>query len=386
MKEKYLVCHYHEIGLKGKNRKWFEEKLAGNIKRALSGTSFEFVRRISGRIIIKTKKQEEAANLLRNVFGTAYFALATACAQDIEAIEREAYQILRKKKFKTFSIRTKRAKKDFCKTSQEINEKVGDFIVKRLKKKVSLDKPDITCFIEIVEKYAFLYTETVKGPGGLPLGTGGRAVCLLSGGIDSPVAAFKIMKRGVRIIFLHLHAYPYTSKASLEKVKSIVRVLNKYQPESKLYLIPFSEVQKEILTKTPASLRVVLYRRMMLRIAQQVAGAEKAGALVTGESIGQVASQTLENIGVIEQAINLPVFRPLAGEDKEEIIRLAESLGTFKLSVLPYEDCCARFLPKHPCTGADLRSIKEAEKKLDTDGLVDAAVAEAEAEQIKGLA
>jgi thiamine biosynthesis protein ThiI len=381
MEEDFFICHYHEIALKGENRKWFEEKLVGNIKKVLPRGFFESVRRISGRIIVKAKKGG-AEDFLKNVFGIAYFARATACSQDMGVIEKEVCRILKKKKFRNFRITAKRSKKDFVLTSPEINQRVGAFIVKNLKKKVDLDCPDITCFIEIVEKYVFLYTEKIKGPGGLPVSTGGKAVCLLSGGIDSPAAAFKIMKRGVEIVFLHFHAYPYTGKASIEKVRSIVEVLNKYQTESRLYLIPFSGIQKEILMKTPDNLRVILYRRMMLRIAQEIAKTEKAKAIVTGESIGQVASQTLENIRVIEQVADMPVLRPLIGEDKEEIINLAERIGTFRVSILPHQDCCARFLPKHPATKADLRTVIRAEKKLDIKRLVGLAVAKAEIKRV----
>jgi len=377
MDKDYLICHYHEIALKGNNRKWFEEKLVENIKKTVPSCFYESVKRISGRIIIKVKKRG-AEDFLKNVFGIAYFVPALSCSQELSIIEKKACAILENKKFKTFRVMTKRSKKDFALNSQEINDRVGAYVVKKLKKKVDLKKPDITCFIEIVEKYAFLYTERIKGPGGLPLSSGGKAVCLLSGGIDSPVAAFKIMKRGVRLVFVHFHAYPYTGKASLEKVKRIVDIIKKYQKESRLYFIPFAEIQKEILTKTPGSLRVILYRRMMMRISQEIAGAEKAKALVTGESIGQVASQTLENIGVIMQAINIPVLRPLIGENKEEIISLAESIGTFKISIEPYQDCCSRFLPRHPATKADLRAIERAEKKLDINKLVERAMARAE--------
>jgi len=378
-----FICHYHEIALKGKNRKWFEEKLVENIKKSLPGGLSGSVKRISGRIIVKTRKRE-AEDFLKNVFGLSYFAPAISCSQDMGSIEKGSLEILRKKKFKTFRITTKRAKKDFPLTSQEINERVGEFVAKKLEKKVDLDNPDITCFIEIVDKYSFLYTEKIKGPGGLPVGTGGKAVCLLSGGIDSPVAAFKIMKRGVVLVFLHFHAYPHTSKASLEKAKSIVRLLTKYQAESKLYLTPFTDIQNKILTKTPDKLRVILYRRMMLRIAQQIARKEKARALVTGESIGQVASQTIENLGVIEESVELPVLRPLIGEDKEEIIHLAEKIGTFTISILPYRDCCVRFLPRHPATKAYLRKTKEAEKRLDIERLVASALAKSEVKLIRG--
>lgn len=379
----YIICHYHEIGLKGKNRRFFEEKLVGNIKRILEPDSFEFVRRISGRILVKltkkgARKQKEIEKSLKKVFGIAYFAFAVSSEQKIEAIKKQALELLKTKKFKSFRITTQRSKKDFAFTSQEVNEKVGEAVVKKLNKKVNLHNPDLTCFIEIVEKFVFLYLEKNKGPGGLPTSVSGKAVALLSGGIDSPVAAFAVMKRGVKVIFLHFHSHPYTDYASIEKVKEIVELLSQYQGRSKLYLLPFAKIQEEILTKTPAKLRVILYRRMMMRIAQKIAEKGKALAIVTGESVGQVASQTLENIKVIEKAIDLPVFRPLIGQDKQEIIDQAEEIGTFKISILPHQDCCSRFLPKHPATKAKSEEVKKAEEGLKIEKLVNSAIKQGE--------
>ncbi len=375
----YIICHYHEIGLKGKNRKFFEEKLVENIKKALPKGSFEFVKRISGRIIVKLtqrgiKQKNEIKESLKNVFGIVYFALATCCDQRLEVIKQTTVEILKKKRFKTFRISTQRSKKDFPLTSQEVNEKVGEFVIKKLKKKVNLKKPGITCFIEIVEKYAFLYTKKIKSYGGLPVGVSGKAISLISGGIDSPVAAFRAMKRGMKIVFVHFHAFPYTDKASIEKVKRIVRILNRFQFESKLYLIPFADLQKEVLLKAPDKLRVILYRRFMVRIASQIARKEKALALITGDSVGQVASQTLENIKVITEAVKFPVLRPLVCQDKEEIIKQARDIGTFEISILPHQDCCSRFLPRQPETKADLKEVRKAEKKLDIQKIVKNAI------------
>jgi len=371
----YIICHYHEIGLKGKNRKFFEEMLVKNIKRVLPSNSFEFVKRISGRIIVKLNEekivdQKQLIKVLKNVFGMVFFSFAVTCEQEVEKIKKKAFEILKKKRFKTFRISTQRSKKEFPLTSQQINEKVGEFVVKNLKKKVNLKKPGINCFIEIVQNYTFLYTKKIKGPGGLPVGVSGKAVVLLSGGIDSPVAAFLTMKRGVRVVLVHFHAHPYTDKASIEKVKRIVKILNKFQFNSKLYLVPFAEVQKEILLKTPAKLRVVFYRRFMLKIAERIAQRERALALVTGDSVGQVASQTLENIKAISEATSLPVLRPLISEDKEEIIKRAKKIGTFDISILPYQDCCARFLPLYPETKANLKKVKQEEKKLNIQKLI----------------
>lgn len=383
----YVICHYHEIGLKGKNRKFFEEKLVLNIKKSLRSDFFEFVKRISGRVIVKLTKEgsqnlKEIEQSLKNVFGLAYFGFAKMSDQNIKAIKEEVRELMKDKDFKTFKITTERSKKEFYLTSQQVNEKVGEYIVKNLNKKVNLKNPDLTCFIEIVEKYAFLYLEKIKGLGGLPVDTGGRAIALLSGGIDSPVAAFYLMKRGVKIIFVHFHAFPYTSRASIEKAENLVKTLNKYQFNSRLYLIPFAEIQKEILLKTPAKLRVVLYRRFMLRIAQEIAKREKALAIVTGESVGQVASQTLENIRVIEEVTDLPVLRPLIGQDKQEIINQAKAINTFDISILPHQDCCSRFLPLHPATKVKIEEIRKAESKLDCQKLVQKAVVDAQVKKL----
>ena len=382
----YIICHYHEIALKGRNRKFFEEKLVENIKRVLNPGDFEFVKRISGRILIKltkegAKKEKEIKKSLKTVFGIANFSFAISSPQEIKNIQEKALELLKGNKFRTFRITAKRSKKDFSLTSQQINEKVGEYILKKLevrspklKIKVKLENPDITFFIEIVEKYAFLYLEKIRGLGGLPVGVSGKVVALLSGGIDSPVAAILAMKRGVKVIFAHFHAYPYTSQASIEKTKELVKVLSKYQGRSRLYLIPFGEIQKEILLKTTAKLRVIFYRRLMLKIAKEIAKKEGALGLFTGESIGQVASQTLENIGVIEEAVDLPVYRPLIGQDKEEIIRKAQEIETFEISIIPDQDCCSRFVPAHPETKAKVEDVIRAEKKLNIEKMIKTAV------------
>ncbi|MBU2578885.1 tRNA 4-thiouridine(8) synthase ThiI [Patescibacteria group bacterium] len=393
----YIICHYGEIGLKGKNRKFFEETLVRNIKTALSpiffnevhpvkcpegqfakGELFNRVKRISGRIIIKLsekgiEQQKAIKEKLRNVFGIVYFALAENCEQKIEAIKEKALGLLKNKKFKTFRISTQRSKKDFFLNSQEINEKVGEFILQkyRPKPKVNLKKPGITCFIEIVDKYAFLYLKKIKAQGGLPVGVSGKALSLLSGGIDSPVASFLGMKRGLKLVFLHFHSLPYTDRKSIDKVQKIIKVLNKFQYKAKLYLVSLAEIQKQVLLKTPAKLRVLLYRRMMFRIAQKIAEKEKITAIITGESLGQVASQTLENLKAIEEVLkNVLVLRPLIGEDKEEIIKKAKQIGTYEISILPHQDCCSRFVPEHPETRAKLEEIKKAEKAIDIKKLV----------------
>lgn len=380
----YIICHYGEIGTKGKNRKFFEQKLVQNLKQSVEPLDWRLIKRISGRIIIGLtsqgeKNEKEIEQALKNVFGLVYFAFAEQVEPDVKSIQTKALLMIKKKKFKTFRVLTQRSKKDFFLTSPEINEKVGGWLKKELNKKVDLSSPDLTVFIEIVDfpaflkkimKGAFLYLEKISGPGGLPVGVSGKALCLISGGIDSPVAALSMIKRGLKVAFVHFHAYPYTDQASIEKVEKIVKLLNKYQFQSELYLAPFAEIQKQIYLKTPPKLRVVLYRRMMLRIAEQIGQKQKIPALITGENLGQVASQTLENISVIDRVALVPVFRPLIADDKQEIIEKAKKIGTYEISILPDQDCCSRFLPEHPETKACLAEVEEAEKGLEIDNLV----------------
>ncbi len=371
-----IVCHYGEIALKGKNRKYFEEQLVRNIKALPEGV-FKHVKRISGRILVELKDgadKKQAEQTLKQVFGLIYIAFAQTSKQDIEAIRLEGAKLLSQEEFETFRVSAKRSEKTFPLNSQEINEQVGEEVINQLSKKVKLKDPDIELFIEIVEKYAFLYTEKIKCLGGLPVGVSGKAISLISGGIDSPVASFYAMKRGVELIYIHFHALPFVDKASVDKVKEIVKVLSKYQGNIKLYLVPFGDIQKDILTKTKDKLRVVLYRRFMMKISQEIAKKEKAKVLVTGENIGQVASQTLENIHAIQSAVGMPVLRPLGFFDKIEIIDKAKAIDTYNLSILPEQDCCSRFLPKFPETKADLKEVLEQEKKLDTKKLVDQAI------------
>ena len=391
MKYDFIICHYGEIALKGKNRKFFEEKLIENLKRALKGQSpfgdSPRVQRISGRILVELParigyaegvaggsekaKRDKIKEVLRNVFGIVYFSFAVSCEQEIEAIKGKATELLKPKEFETFRIETKRGKKDFPLTSQEINEKVGEYVLKKLKIKVNLENPDITCFIEIVEKYAFLYLGKIKGLGGLPVGVSGKVISLLSGGIDSPVASFYGMRRGAEVIFLHFHTQ---KQNSINKTEKIVRTLNKYQFSSKLYLIPFLNIQKEIFQKTNPEYGCILCRRFMFRIAEILAEKEKANALLTGENIGQVASQTLVNLGVSQEVTKLPVLRPLIAMDKKDIIEKAKEIGTFDISILAEEFYCQRFLPKHPKTKANLKKVKEEEKKLNLEKLIKEAV------------
>ena len=375
----YIICHYHEIALKGNNRGFFERKLVENIKSFLPKESFDFVKNISGRIIVKLnknsiKKREEIERVLGNISGIVHFSFADNCKQDLRVIKKKSVDFLKQEKFKTFRVSTKRSNKKFEESSQQINEEVGAFIVQEMNKKVKLKNPDVNLFIEIVQDYSFLYLEKFKGIGGLPVGVSGKGLVLISGGIDSPVAAFLAMKRGVKVSLIHFHSSPYTNQESIEKVKRIVRVLNNFQFRLKLYLCPFADVQKEILLNIPAKFRVIFYKRMMTKIAEKVADIEKIETLITGESVGQVASQTLENIKVIQSASDKLILRPLICQDKKEIIEKAKRIGTFNLSILPYQDCCTRFVPRHPATKARLKDIESAEQKLNMEELIEKSI------------
>ncbi|MCD6149174.1 tRNA 4-thiouridine(8) synthase ThiI [bacterium] len=381
----YIICHYAEIGIKGGNRNYFERILAKNIKEKLDKElpdSFEHIKRISGRILVKLSSSEKQIKnslntyylILTTTFGIANFSFAIESKQDIKILKKDCWDLIRNKKFKTFRITAQRSQKDFPMTSEEINKEVGAYVVEKSKKKVNLTKPDVNCFIEIVDRRAFIYLEKIKGPGGMPVGSNGKALILLSGGIDSPVAAYYALKRGVKADFIHFHSMPYTTPASVEKVKNLAKILGKFQIQSKIFLVPFADIQKEIVLKTPEKLRIIIYRRLMLRIAEKLAQDNKYLALYTGESVGQVASQTLENINATEDAINLPILRPLIGFDKEDIIKKAKQIGTYEISILPHEDCCARFVPKHPEIKADLKEVQIAEKKLDIEKMIEKAV------------
>lgn len=375
--EKLFLVHYGEIGLKRGNRSYFEKKLAQNIKMSLKGMGCAEVRRIYGRLLVMLRPEAEVEAIrerLGKVMGIAHFELALETALDINAIRAAALELVKDQQFKTLKVETKRANKRFPLTSPEISAKVGATLLGATGASADMHTPDLRCNIEIVDEAAYVYVEKIRGVGGLPVGASGKVLVMLSGGIDSPVAAWRMMKRGVKALFVHFYSYPYTDKASLEKVEELVAILASWNYRTLIHLVPFADVQREIVTQTPAPYRVILYRRMMVRIAQQIASAAKAECLVTGESLGQVASQTLGNLRVIEEAAEIPILRPLIGDDKAEIMELAENIGTFEISILPHDDCCSLFVPDRPATNASLEAIEAAEAALDVDKLTKLAV------------
>jgi thiamine biosynthesis protein ThiI len=389
--DRFVVVHYHEVGLKKGNRDYFENRLCHNIRKALvaSDVAPSEVRRVTGRILVQFPQATDMAAVreaLGRVFGIAYFAEAWNSGQSFEEMERNAWELIRQKSFGSFRIDTRRSQKSFPYTSVEVNQRVGAYVKERSGARVDLENAERTCWIEVSERYALMYTERQRGPGGLPAGTSGKVAVLLSGGIDSPVAAWKMTKRGCRALFVHFHSFPYTNKESQEKAKQLAERLAEYQFGAKLYLVPFSEVQRHIMVDTPIETRVILYRRHMMRLAEQIARREGIRVLVTGDSVGQVASQTIENIEVISRAVSMPILRPLVGDDKVDIIDLARHIGTYEISIQPDQDCCSLFVPKHPETKANLRDVEESEKRLDVEAAMKQALESAEVWTVKAKA
>ena len=375
--ERVFLVHYGEIGLKGKNRSYFENRLVQNIRRSLKGMGCADVYRIYGRILVPLQPDSDITAIrekLCKVVGIAHFALACVTEQNIEAIQTAALKWIQDRVFETLKVETKRANKSFPMTSPEISAAVGGYLIEHTGARANMRNPDLTCQIEIVENSAYIRVEKIQGIGGLPVGVSGKVLVMLSGGIDSPVAAWRMMRRGAKVIYVHFYSYPYTDKASLEKVKALAQLLAVWNFRTTIYLVPFADIQREIVTKTPAPYRVILYRRYMARIAQRLAKVVKADALVTGESLGQVASQTLGNLRAIEDAVEMPILRPLIGDDKEEIIRLAQQIKTFEISTLPHDDCCSLFVPDHPATNASVESVRAAEMNLEPDALIEQAL------------
>ncbi len=381
-----IIVHYHEVALKGGNRDLFEKRLKRNIATALRPYGIHSVMRLRGRMIVSLNPNANRPAILealQRVFGIAYFAPISLAEQRIEAIQRRVLEHLGDRRFTSFKVDTRRSQKSFPMNSMEVNRVIGAAVQAATGAKVDLTDPELTIHIEIFDNQAAIFTEKLSGAGGLPVGTGGKAVSLLSSGIDSPVASFKIMKRGIQIIFVHFHSVPYTSVASKDNVERIVEILNQYQYHSRLYLIPFLEYQQRITSVVPAPYRVIMYRRAMLRMAEAVALRHKALALVTGENVAQVASQTLPNMRAINDVASLPILRPLAGDDKIEIIEKAREIGTYEISTAPYEDCCSLFVPGNPETRANLKRVRELDAQLDHDTLVKEAIEAAEVKEFR---
>ena len=381
-----IVVHYHEIALKGRNRPWFIKRLVRNLREATADLDIADVRTLMGRIEMllgPAADWDEIRARVGNLFGIANFARAGRTRVDLESITGAILEALGDRQTSSFRVSARRADKQFPLTSPQIEREVGGRIKVARGWRVNLSEPELTIHIEILPGEAFYYFGKEKGLGGLPTGVSGRVLCLLSGGIDSPVAAYRMMKRGCRVRFLHFHSYPIVSRTSQEKVREIIQLLTKHQLGSQLDMVAFGEIQRQVVISVPPPMRVVIYRRLMMRIADRLARRLRARALVTGEVVGQVASQTLENLAVINAVTSLPVLRPLVGLDKEEISTEARQLGTYPISIIPDEDCCQLFTPKHPTTKARLAEIEHVECDLPVDKLIDEAVANTVCEEFR---
>ena len=371
-----------EVVLKGLNRRSFEDKLVSNVcRRVRRCGSFNVYLRQSTIYVEPQNAQcdmTEALTACRQVFGVVSVAKAVPCAKDVTAIADTAARYL-KEEFaaaKTFKVESKRADKLFRLNSIQISQQVGGILAERFPDvAVDVHKPDLTVYVEVREKAAYVHAPAAPGAGGLPIGMGGRAVSLLSGGIDSPVSSWMMARRGVELEMVHFVSPPYTSQQALDKVLELARLLTAWCGRMTVHVIPFTRIQEEIRKNCPEEYFTLIMRRFMMRLAQTVAKSVHAGALVTGESLGQVASQTMLSLGVTENVTDLPVLRPLIGMDKVEIIRLSREIGTFETSILPYEDCCTVFTPRHPCTRPRLEDVQAAEAALDVQALMDEAMA-----------
>jgi thiamine biosynthesis protein ThiI len=374
---KSIVIHYQEIALKGKNRPWFIARLVRNIRQATEDLDIQDVRVLMGRIELvlgPAASWEAVRDRLRDVFGIGNFARAGRAPLDVDAIAREILDDLGPDNPASFRVSARRADKRFPLTSPQIEREVGGRIKEARGWTVNLDAPALTIHVEALSTDAFYFFGKERGPGGLPVGASGRVVALLSGGIDSPVASWRMMRRGCRVLFVHFHSYPILSRASQEKARELARMLTRFQFHSRLFLVPFGELQQKVVLSVAPPLRVVIYRRLMLRIAERIARQERAQALVTGEVVGQVASQTIENLSVIGSVATLPVLRPLVGMDKEEITLEAQRLGTYPVSIIPDQDCCTLFTPRHPATKAQRFEVEQAEQPLAIDEMIESVV------------
>ena len=368
-----LLVHYHEISLKAGHRPMFLRHLRQNLERATVDLPPVKVIQLPGRLMLDLEGNpapEAVRERVTRICGVANLALAQRVTSQMDAIKAAVGRMIEGRQFESFRITARRAFQTYPLTSVEINRELGTFVLERVKTRVDLTNPGLTIHVEVLPNETFIYSDRAPGPGGLPVGSSGTVVSLLSGGIDSPVAAWRMMKRGCRAEFVHFHSVPYLPPTSQQKARALVERLTQWQFFSRLYLVPFGEIQREVVLSVPPRARVVVYRRLMVRIAEALARQTGAQALVTGESLGQVASQTLPNLARIDEAATLPILRPLIGMDKHEITAQAQALGTFETSVEPDQDCCTLFVPKHPATRMAPEEVQGLEERLDLSALV----------------
>ena len=376
-----ILLKHGEIVLKGLNKRGFEEKLMGNARRRLKKYgSFRVYTRQSTTYVEPLSEECDMAGAWESMcrlFGIAGLSMAYPCEKEKDAIVAAVVENLGDKlsRAKTFKVESKRSDKTFPMSSIQLSQYVGGELDERYPAlKVDVHNPELTVYVEVRDFAAYVHTNPEPGAGGLPCGVGGRALSLLSGGIDSPVASWMVAKRGVVVDMIHFYSYPYTSPEAKEKVLDLAKLLVPWTGKTVVHVVPFTAIQEELRRSCPEELFTILMRRFMMRIAQKVAEENEIGALVTGESLGQVASQTLDAMHCTGAVCSIPILRPLVAMDKEEIVRISRRIGTYDTSILPYEDCCTVFTPKHPRTRPQLPELEEAEKALDVEGMVDDAV------------
>ncbi len=377
--QRICLVHYHELGLKGHNRSSFEKRLMHNLEALLDRPCVDRVTRISGRILVMFKGDasesdaESTVGLIARVPGVARVSCGFSCERDIDAISEAAAQSLSEAgEFTTWKVAARRSHTDFPIDSMQMNQIVGAYLCERFPDKpVKMKHPDVEVHVEVVQGHAYTYALSVPGVGGLPVGTAGKVVCLLSSGIDSPVAMWRMARRGATVIGVHFSGRPQTASTSEYLVDDIAHVLEEFGGIARVYIVPFGDYQREIAMRVPPALRIVIYRRLMMKVAERIARKEGAKALVTGESLGQVASQTLDNLAATNAAVDMQIFRPLIGCDKLEIIADAQKLGTFEISSNPAPDCCTLFMPRSPETHAKIPQVEAAEAELPYDAWID---------------
>lgn len=390
--QEVILVKLGEIVLKGLNRRTFEDRLLKNIRRRIARAGNFEVYSMQSTIYIEPKDEDadidEAEERISKIFGVIGYARACVCEKDMDAITKMAPEYLNDTLagFKTFKVESKRADKKFPLGSMEISREVGAALL-RANPHISVDvhNPEITVRVEIREKAAYIHGETKPGAGGIPVGTGGKAAILISGGLDSPVAAWMMAKRGVELIAIHFASPPYTSQRAEQKVHSLLRQVAKYSGRIMLFVVPFTEIQELIKDNCPEEVFTLIMRRMMMRISQEIAVKEGCQALITGESVGQVASQTMPAIACTDAVTSMPVFRPLIGMDKDEVIAISRKIETFDISIQPYEDCCTVFTPKHPRTHPTIAGVEKAERGTEWDEPIKRAVEDTKVTVIKAF-
>lgn len=374
-----LVVHYAELGTKGKNRGFFEHVLLRNVEKALAGTDPVRLRCAMDRITATFQPGApvgEAARRAAKVLGVAYVGAGVHVSPDLDEVNRVALGLLGGAPNGSFRVAARRSMSEFPHSSTEMNQQVGAYLVEKARRAVALSAPDVTVHVEMYGSGGVVYLEKHLGFGGLPSGTSGRVIALLSGGIDSPVAAWRMARRGAQVDLLHFHGQPFTDPSSARQAEDLAKVLAEYPPGITLHLVPLGDAQRDVAVTCPPELRMILYRRMMMRIAEELGQELMSEAIVSGDALGQVASQTTTNMRVTDDATSLPVLRPLVGMTKDEIIATARSVGTFDISIRKHQDCCVLFEPRTPATKASLEEVRRAEESLNLLGLVEKALAD----------